>query len=47
METTTHHWKYLRNHCNIDDHTEKKCQKLHPKLNLKKKRKTIRGRISW
>jgi hypothetical protein len=27
------------NHCNIDGHTEKKCWKLHPELNLKNRKK--------
>jgi hypothetical protein len=27
------------NHCNIDGHTEEKCWKLHPELNLKNRKK--------
>jgi hypothetical protein len=40
--TTTHQCKDPNNHynhCNIDGHTEEKCWKLHPELNLKKCKK--------
>ena len=39
-----HQCKYLRNHYNhynIDGHTEEKCWKFHPELNLKNKKKNL------
>jgi len=42
IETTEHQCKdpiNHCNHCNIDGHTEEKCWKLHPELNLKNRKK--------
>lgn len=39
MAATSHQCNDPSNHCNIDGHIEEKCWKLHPKLNLKNKKK--------
>ena len=47
MTTTTHQCKdhsHHFNHCNIDGHTEEKCWKSHPELNLKNKKKDNKKR---